>query len=44
MENAPHYFRCIPLGVEGGLIESSLPAYLLAPIGSTENLPKTPSS
>jgi 3',5'-cyclic-nucleotide phosphodiesterase len=36
MENAPHHFRCIPLGVEGGLIESSLPAYLLAPIGSTD--------
>ena len=36
MENAPRYFRCIPLGVEGGLIESNLPAYLLAPIGSTD--------
>jgi len=34
--NAPRYFRCIPLGVEGGLIESNLPAYLLAPIGSTD--------
>jgi hypothetical protein len=36
VENAPRYFRCIPLGVEGGLIESNLPAYLLAPIGSTD--------
>ena len=36
MENAPRHFRCIPLGVEGGLIESNLPAYLLAPIGSTD--------
>ena len=36
MKNAPHHFRCIPLGVEGGLIESNLPAYLLAPIGSTD--------
>jgi 3',5'-cyclic-nucleotide phosphodiesterase len=36
MENAPHCFRCIPLGVEGGLIESNLPAYLLAPIDSTD--------
>jgi len=36
MENAPRYFRCIPLGVEGGLIESNLSAYLLAPIGSTD--------
>jgi 3',5'-cyclic-nucleotide phosphodiesterase len=36
MENAPHYFRCIPLGVEGGLTESNLPAYLLAPIASTD--------
>jgi len=36
MEKAPRYFRCIPLGVEGGLIESNLPAYLLAPIGSTD--------
>jgi 3',5'-cyclic-nucleotide phosphodiesterase len=29
-------FRCIPLGVEGGLIEANLPAYLLAPVGSTD--------
>jgi 3',5'-cyclic-nucleotide phosphodiesterase len=36
MKNAPPSFRCIPLGVEGGLIESNLPAYLLAPIGSTD--------
>ena len=36
MENAPNYFRCIPLGVEGGLNESNLPAYLLARIGSTD--------
>jgi 3',5'-cyclic-nucleotide phosphodiesterase len=36
MENTPRCFRCIPLGVEGGLIESNLPAYLLAPIGSTD--------
>jgi cAMP phosphodiesterase len=36
MENAPRCFRCIPLGVEGGLNESNLPAYLLAPIGSTD--------
>lgn len=36
MTNAPRHFRCIPLGVEGGLIESNLPAYLLAPTGSTE--------
>ncbi len=36
LENAPRYFRCIPLGVEGGLIESNLPAYLLAPIGSSD--------
>jgi len=36
MENASRRFRCIPLGVEGGLIESNLPAYLLAPIGSTD--------
>jgi 3',5'-cyclic-nucleotide phosphodiesterase len=36
VENAPRYFRCIPLGVEGGLIESNLPAYLLAPIGSND--------
>jgi len=36
VESAPHYFCCIPLGVEGGLIESNLPAYLLAPIGSTD--------
>jgi 3',5'-cyclic-nucleotide phosphodiesterase len=36
MENAAHWFRCIPLGVEGGLIESNLPAYLLAPVGSTD--------
>jgi 3',5'-cyclic-nucleotide phosphodiesterase len=36
MESAPHTFRCIPLGVEGGLNESNLPAYLLAPIGSTD--------
>jgi 3',5'-cyclic-nucleotide phosphodiesterase len=33
----PHpTFRCIPLGVEGGLTEDNLPAYLLAPIGSTD--------
>ena len=38
MENASRRFRCIPLGVEGGLIESNLPAYLLAPIGSTDFL------
>ena len=36
MENATPCFRCIPLGVAGGLIESNLPAYLLAPIGSTD--------
>jgi 3',5'-cyclic-nucleotide phosphodiesterase len=36
VDDARHYFRCIPLGVEGGLIESNLPAYLLAPIGSTD--------
>ena len=36
MEKTPDRFRCIPLGVEGGLIESNLPAYLLAPIGSTD--------
>ena len=36
MKNASRRFRCIPLGVEGGLIESNLPAYLLAPIGSTD--------
>jgi 3',5'-cyclic-nucleotide phosphodiesterase len=36
VEKAPRYFRCIPLGVEGGLIESNLPAYLLAPVGSTD--------
>jgi 3',5'-cyclic-nucleotide phosphodiesterase len=36
MKNALPCFRCIPLGVEGGLIESNLPAYLLAPIGSTD--------
>jgi 3',5'-cyclic-nucleotide phosphodiesterase len=36
MEDAPPRFRCIPLGVEGGLIESNLPAYLLAPVGSTD--------
>ena len=29
-------FTCIPLGVEGGLDESNLPAYLLAPFGSSE--------
>jgi 3',5'-cyclic-nucleotide phosphodiesterase len=34
--SATHSFRCIPLGVEGGLIESNLPAYLLAPMGSTD--------
>jgi 3',5'-cyclic-nucleotide phosphodiesterase len=36
MERGSRRFRCIPLGVEGGLIESNLPAYLLAPIGSTD--------
>ena len=36
MKNALPSFRCIPLGVEGGLIEGNLPAYLLAPIGSTD--------
>ncbi len=36
MENATPCFRCIPLGVEGGLIESNLPAYLLAPVGTTD--------
>jgi 3',5'-cyclic-nucleotide phosphodiesterase len=36
MEKAPPTFRCIPLGVEGGLIESNLPAYLLAPVGSSD--------
>ena len=36
MANSRPCFRCIPLGVEGGLIESNLPAYLLAPIGSTD--------
>jgi len=36
MENTEARFRCIPLGVEGGLIESNLPAYLLAPTGSTD--------
>ncbi len=36
MGSASETFRCIPLGVEGGLIESNLPAYLLAPIGSTD--------
>jgi 3',5'-cyclic-nucleotide phosphodiesterase len=36
MEDPARHFRCIPLGVEGGLNESNLPAYLLAPIGSTD--------
>ena len=36
MENETPRVRCIPLGVAGGLIESNLPAYLLAPIGSTD--------
>jgi len=36
LEYAARHFRCIPLGVEGGLNESNLPAYLLAPIGSTD--------
>jgi len=36
VENTRHYFRCIPLGVEGGLTESNLSAYLLAPIGSSD--------
>lgn len=34
--NALPSFRCIPLGVEGGLIESNLPSYLLAPVGSSD--------
>ena len=29
-------FTCIPLGVKGGLDESNIPAYLLAPFGSSE--------
>ena len=36
MNALPPKFTCIPLGVEGGLNESNLPAYLLAPYGSTE--------
>ena len=34
MRTVPAYFTCIPLGVKGGLDESNLPAFLVAPQGS----------